>query len=117
MFMKVQWYVSAKPKTQIVLDLPIAHVVKVLSELSQVWTLLLILLLGPKQHLRNLKNKTRIESVELSGRMGNNDKHKDATDLNFIEEFSIKKSELIGNLMTTEVMERSGPVRTRGITS
>lgn len=35
--------------------LPIAHVVKVLCELSQVRTLLLILLLGPKQHLRNLK--------------------------------------------------------------
>lgn len=32
--------------------------------------------------------------------------------LNFIEELSIKKSELIGNLMTAEVMESSRPVRT-----
>lgn len=36
---------------------PIAHIVKVLRELSQVRTLLLILLLGPKQHLRNLKGE------------------------------------------------------------
>lgn len=32
--------------------------------------------------------------------------------LNFIEELSIEKSELIGNLMTAEVMESSRPVRT-----
>lgn len=34
---------------------PIAHVVKVLCELSQVWTLLFILLFGPKQHLWDLE--------------------------------------------------------------
>ena len=32
--------------------------------------------------------------------------------LNFIEELSIEKSELIGDLMTAEVMESSRPVRT-----
>lgn len=35
--------------------------------------------------------------------------------LNFIEELSIKKSELIGDLVTTEVMESSRPVRTQTI--
>lgn len=43
----------------VVLVVPIAHVVKVLCELSQVRTLLLILLLGPKQHLRNLKDNRK----------------------------------------------------------
>lgn len=38
--------------------IPIAHVVKVLCELSQVRTLLLILLLGPKQNFGNLKENT-----------------------------------------------------------
>lgn len=41
------------------LFLPIAHVVKVLGELRQVGTLLLILLLGPEQHLRNLQNNRK----------------------------------------------------------
>lgn len=36
---------------------PITHVVKVLCELSQVGTLLLILLLRPKQNLWNLEEK------------------------------------------------------------
>lgn len=45
--------------------LPIAHVVKVLCELSQVRTLLLILLLGPKQYLRNLKGKQEEEIIGL----------------------------------------------------
>lgn len=36
---------------------PIAHVVKVLGELSQVRTLLLVLLLGPKQNFGNLDGK------------------------------------------------------------
>lgn len=35
--------------------------------------------------------------------------------LDFIEEFSIEESELIGDLMTAEVMERSRPVRTQTI--
>lgn len=43
------------------LHLPIAHVVKVLCELRQVRTLLLILLLGPEQHLRNLENNRKQE--------------------------------------------------------
>lgn len=42
-----------------VLASPVAHVVKVLCELSQVWTLLFILLLGPKQHLRDLEKISR----------------------------------------------------------
>lgn len=36
---------------------PIAHVVKVLRELGQVGTLLLVLLLGPKQDLWDLKGR------------------------------------------------------------
>ena len=41
--------------------LPIAHIVKVLCELSQIGTLLLILFLGPKQHLRNLEGEQKSE--------------------------------------------------------
>lgn len=99
-----------------VLASPVAHVVKVLCELSQVWTLLFILLLGPKQHLRDLE---KISRGWLRVQLGVGvqqcwpAKRQRLLYLDLIEELGIQESELICNLMTAEVVERSRPVRTQ----
>ena len=43
---------------QVVSELPEGDVVEVLGELCQVWTLLLILLFRPQQHLGKLDSET-----------------------------------------------------------
>lgn len=85
-----------------------------LCELSQVQTLFLILLLRPKQHLWDLKeNRWGLGEVRLNLNIicHTNINTKTPLHLNFIEELSIKKSELICNLMTAEVMKSSRPVK------
>lgn len=96
-----------------VLASPVAHVVKVLCELSQVWTLLFILLLGPKQHLRDLEKISRGLTEGAEFKQCWPTERQRLLYLDLIEELGVQESELICNLVTAEVVERSWPVRTQ----
>lgn len=102
---------------------PVAHVVKVLCKLGQIWTFLFILFLRPKQHLRNLKTEITVRTTGITF-----DTHKSLKKkyifpllyqvkqclcvcyLNLVKQFCVQQRQLIGDLMTAEIMQRAGPV-------